>query len=113
MATPCAAPFANPVDELADGAPGYHAAVMEPTDLGAILQHLQHQQYAMPEQYRADLDRVVANSRLYNTNQVWQTPGFVVSHIARSPRFIGSPQHFSDRLRPCGKNCFRRLRTIV
>ena len=75
MATPCAAPFANPVDEVADGAPGYHAAVTEPTDLGAILQRLQHQQYAMPEQYRADLDRVVANSRLYNTNQVWLTLG--------------------------------------
>ncbi|XP_049883065.1 bromodomain and WD repeat-containing protein 3 [Pectinophora gossypiella] len=67
MSSADAGPFREPVAEHA--APDYRSVVPRPLDLGTIARRLAAGRYARPARFAADVRRVFANSRLYNTNK--------------------------------------------
>jgi hypothetical protein len=70
MDSPASGPFLAPVDEVVDEAPDYYSVVADPMDLTAILSKIQTGQYQNAWEYREDFQKVVSNSRLFNTRKV-------------------------------------------
>ncbi|KAI8807609.1 hypothetical protein BJ742DRAFT_312549 [Cladochytrium replicatum] len=69
-----APPFLNPVDEIRDNAPEYHAIVLHPVDLSTMslrLQGLAEPSYTRVEDFVEDMRRMKSNAELYNGEEHW------------------------------------------
>jgi len=58
--------FSFPVDEVRDGAQGYHKIVKKPCDFATISERLKNNAYPTNLDYRNDLMLIVDNAKLYN-----------------------------------------------
>ncbi|KOB72381.1 Bromodomain and WD repeat-containing protein 3 [Operophtera brumata] len=67
MSSADAESFRSPVSP--DQASDYHTVVASPMDLGTVAQRLARREFSAPSHFLADMRRVFANSRLYNTNK--------------------------------------------
>lgn len=59
-------PFRQPVNEVADNAPGYYRIITDPMDLDTMRNNLSNGLYANAAAFKADFDKIIENCRIYN-----------------------------------------------
>ncbi|EAX98181.1 Bromodomain containing protein [Trichomonas vaginalis G3] len=64
-----AIPFLQPVDEVRDGAVGYHDIIKHPMDLTTLHNNLKANKYTKSEEWKTDFLRIWANAIEYNKKQ--------------------------------------------
>ena len=60
--------FNEAVDEVKHSAPGYYGVVKQPMDFRKITDKLAAREYSKPSDFKADIELVFANCKLYNKN---------------------------------------------